>query len=320
MLQILRTAGSTGERGNVNSVATQRSIFLVSAVALVLVSALLTRPDTGADLLVAGALIVALGVPHGALDVLYLRKILRVRPTSRLLLALLGYVGVAVGVVVVWLLSPVVFLMGFLAASGFHFSGDPEEGASTLMRISVGMGVIALPSLRHGQELEYLYGLLTNPSAASVLVQISLPLAMLVVGIAVVALIVETTRKRYGNALELIGILLTATFVSPLLAFTTYFCLMHSARHILRTVELANLRWRAMLVECTLPMLSVLVVGAVAFRLSPAKGLDAKVIQILFVSLAALTAPHMIIVEPIRFRGWRVKTKTGLSDGSLRSR
>jgi membrane protein YdbS with pleckstrin-like domain len=69
--------------------------------------------------------------------------------------------------------------------------------------------------------------------------------------------------------------------------------------------EIVPISRRAFVIECILPMVAVLLVGGVAWRIQAVLPVDAKAIQILFVILAALTAPHMIIVEPFRFRGWR---------------
>jgi hypothetical protein len=48
----------------------------------------------------------------------------------------------------------------------------------------------------------------------------------------------------------------------------------------------------------------VFVSGTVAWQFRSGLTIDAKIIQILFVMLGALTVPHMIIVEPIRIKGW----------------
>lgn len=261
--------------------------------------------DQRTEIFITAALIVFLGVPHGALDVLYLRKILP-RPTpTKFVLLLLAYLAVSAAVVVLWVVSPLLFLLGFLAGAAFHFSGDPEEGASVLTRIAIGAGVVALPSLQHGPELEHLYTLLTNASVAQTVVQVSVPVALMTLVIAAIALVVEISNRRFENAFELLAVGLIATFCSPLLAFTVYFCLMHSARHILRTIKLAEMQWRALLLECVLPMVVVLVAGVIASQIKWSGSPDAKVIQIVFVILASLTAPHMILIEPIRLRGWK---------------
>lgn len=261
--------------------------------------------DQRTEIFITAALIVFLGVPHGALDVLYLRRILPQPTPTKFVLLLLAYLAVSAAVVVLWVVSPLLFLLGFLAGAAFHFSGDPEEGASIFTRIAIGAGVVALPSLRHGPELEHLYALLTNASLAQTVVQISVPVGLICLALTTIALVIEISSRRYDNALELIAIGLIATFCSPLLAFTVYFCLMHSARHILRTVKLADMQWRAVLLECVLPMVVVLVAGVIASQIKWSVSPDARVIQIVFVILASLTAPHMILIEPIRLRGWK---------------
>lgn len=287
------------------SLANQRSIFLVLAMTATAASIILPRPPANVELIVAGALIVFLGVPHGALDILYIRRVLGIRLPRQIALTLLSYVAISGLVVWLWMAAPLIFLIGFLIASGFHFSGDPDRGASPFTRVATGVGVVALPVLFHAAELQHLYSLLTNRWAAETVVQISNPLAIGVGFVGAGAIVLEIMRKHFAIAGELAGVLLLAAMAPPLLAFTIYFCLMHSARHILRTAELVPISRRAFMIECVLPMVTVLLAGCVAWQLQAVLPVDAKVIQILFVILAALTAPHMVIVEPIRFRGWR---------------
>ncbi len=98
---------------------------------------------------------------------------------------------------------------------------------------------------------------------------------------------------------------LLALLAPPLLAFTVFFCGMHGARHILRTVKYSGRPFRALLAARALaPTLGFLCVLAVAFYELRHLTWEARLIQLVFVALAALTVPHMMLVEQIRFSGW----------------
>lgn len=282
----------------------QRNVYLVAAVVFLIGSLVLPRFESNTEVIVTGALILFLGVPHGALDLLYLRKVIGVRSPVSIGLSLLAYVATSSLIVVLWLSSPLVFLVAFLILSGFHFSGDPVGKVSLLTRIAVGSGVILLPSLMHRSETEHLYGLLTSQSVAENVISVQYPLALATILIGIVALAIEIRKRNYNVAAELLIGGLLATVAPPLLAFTIYFCLMHSARHVVRTSELIRIPKRAFFLECVLPMLGVFVSGLVAWQFRSGLTIDAKIIQVLFVMLGALTVPHMIIVEPIRLKGW----------------
>lgn len=84
---------------------------------------------------------------------------------------------------------------------------------------------------------------------------------------------------------------------------------MHSARHILRTIDYSGrASLRILLAAALLPMLGVIAVSAAAWYFLRATSLDARLVQLVFVGLAALTVPHMALVERVRLAGW---TKAG---------
>ena len=286
------------------SINWQRKVFLESALVFLIASLFLPRFDSKTEVIVTGALILFLGVPHGALDLLYLRKVIGVRSRVGIALSLLAYMATSSLVVILWLTSPLLFLVAFLIISGIHFSGDPVGGVSPLTRIAIGSGVMVLPTLLHYRETEHLYALLTSQAVAETVVTLQYPLALATIIIGIMALAIEIRNRDYKTVAELLIVALLATIAPPLLAFTLYFCLMHSARHIVRTSELILLPKRALFLECVLPMLGVFVSGSVAWHFRSGLAIDTKIIQVLFVMLGALTVPHMIIVEPIRFRGW----------------
>ena len=79
---------------------------------------------------------------------------------------------------------------------------------------------------------------------------------------------------------------------------------MHGARHILRSASLMPRTGARLALECVGPMVAVVIAGALAWRFGGVMEADSGVVRILFVGLAALTAPHMALVEPVRLRGW----------------
>ena len=54
-----------------------------------------------------------------------------------------------------------------------------------------------------------------------------------------------------------------------------------------------------------LPTLATAAAVPVALHLIEGGSLDARTLQVVFIGLAALTVPHMMLIEPLRLRGWR---------------
>jgi Brp/Blh family beta-carotene 15,15'-monooxygenase len=105
--------------------------------------------------------------------------------------------------------------------------------------------------------------------------------------------------------LDIGSVILLAVAAPPLLAFTLYFCGMHSARHILRTIDYSGTFSRPLLaLSALLPMIGVLVIAVVGWEFLKGKSLDERIVQVVFVGLAALTVPHMALVERVRLSGW----------------
>ncbi len=258
-----------------------------------------------ADLPVLAALILVLGVPHGALDTIFARKLHGVRTIYGWVAFAFAYFIPVLLVVGLWQLAPMWFLIGFLLISTAHFSGDPESGTPITGRIVYGGAIIVLPALLHASEVERLFSFLVGSAAAAQIVPwLHLLARSWLIGLAAAA--IWSLRTNWLTGLEMTAVAILSVFAAPLLAFTVFFCGMHSARHILRTFRYSDQENRWSVIAAMLaPLFGVLIISAAAFSWLRNTPIETRFIQILFVGLAALTVPHMALVERVRFSGWR---------------
>lgn len=280
--------------------------FIFSAVALTAAafSLLLAPLAPQYEWLLASGLIVLLGVPHGALDPLFAHMLPQLNSRAAWLGFVALYLLLAALVVVVWWHFPLVFLIAFLAVSVLHFSGDLMAGATFSERLVYGGSVIVLPAFWHSAELTRLFAQLVGLSAA-VPVVTTLQLLAWPWLLWMMLVVVRSSRRDGRFALEILALGLLALTATPLLGFAIYFCAMHSPRHILRTWQYAGVAPRRMALVALLPLLAVLVLGLLGWYFLPPASADERTLKLLFVGLAALTLPHMVLVERVRFTGWQ---------------
>ncbi len=278
----------------------QGQLFCALALALAVASLAGARLEPRIELVVAGTLVLLLGVPHGAFDALVARKHFAVTGFKGWAWFSLRYLGLAAAVVGFWAVAPTLFLCVFLIVSALHFAGDPVAGVSGITRGLYGGAVIVLPALCHGADLQRLLGVVAGPDSAAFVVPVLSLLAAPWLAAALLACAYEFKSSRLA-ACELAGLLALFVAAPPLLAFCVFFCAMHSPRHILRTLAtLQAAEVRQALVLAAWPTLAVLLMAALLGALTSELSLEARVLQPLFVGLAALTLPHMWLLERAR--------------------
>lgn len=282
----------------------QGLIFSVLAFATAALSVFLVPMDAQQTLWLAALLIVSLGIPHGALDPIFAKELPQIKSRASWVGFVASYLLLAALVVCLWWISPALFLIGFLAISVLHFSGDPAPGATFWLRLLYGGAVIALPFLWHADEGGRLFSLLVGRDAAlPVAAGLQLIAGPWLAGLALVT--VCNGRRDWLLSLEVSAVASLALAATPLLGFAVFFCGMHSMRHILRTQKYSGLAPLRLALMAVLPMLAILLITALGWVLLPDSPIDERMLQFLFVALAALTVPHMVLVERVRFTGWQ---------------
>ena len=238
------------------------------------------------------------------MDALVARRLYGTDTASRWIAFAMAYLAAAVAVVAVWALAPAIFLAGFLVVSAAHFSADPRPRTRPLSRVLYGGAIIVLPTLSHANEVAGLFDLLAGPEAAAWITPVLQALALPWFA-ALLALAAVEARRDIVTGIELAAICVLSASAPPLIAFGVFFCVMHSVRHLLRIAAYASdLRPGALLAVGLGPMAFVLAVSAACWFLLGDLPVDARIVQLLFVGLAALTVPHMLLVERAHLSGW----------------
>jgi beta-carotene 15,15'-dioxygenase len=285
--------------------------------------ALASRPDVP---LVLQVWILALGVGlfgvlHGGLDhVVGERVFKRAFKRGWVIYFAIGYVGLAIAVMIGWWLAAPIMLLLFLAVSVVHFGlrdrGHGLQKRSIWIQFAtvtlLGATPIIIPWLAFPQEVSVLFGWLAGTPASAWQSSFHIGdsfgsmsrLPMIVVAAAMVLMLYLKSRRVLDAFawIEFLATILLFWTLPPLLAFTWYFCFLHSLRHLLALAEhLAPSReWSAVgwVVWRGLPLTIVTLAGAAAgyvwlrgFDLSEAESAT----KVIFWGLAALTFPHMLL-------------------------
>jgi Brp/Blh family beta-carotene 15,15'-monooxygenase len=259
--------------------------------------------------LAAIAAILLIGVPHGGLDGAVARRI--GWPSG--LLAWVGfnvsYVMLAGLVVWAWWLLPLLGLAVFLTISGLHFGASDiiithsvasEKSAYQWLPLIAhgGLVPIAIVNLQ-ATKVQPLFSLLVDEVGAVMLIDtleiLFLPWLLCVAAYCVYAVVNPVWRKPLLN---LVILLMLVWWLSPLISFAVYFCLWHSRSHISRiwfSIEGAKERQRSLIEAMVYSFIAW--ASALVLLLVFQDTLTRALIPVTFIGLAALTVPHMLLVD-----------------------
>lgn len=250
------------------------------------------------------AAVILLGVPHGGLDGAVARRVGWPITTNAWLSFHLIYVAIAAAVAGFWWWFPSVSLGLFLLISGLHFGLNDSRhllpstnGWAIPVLAHGGLAAIAIPGFQSEAVLP-MFTLLVGAHGASTLNQVinfALPLYLLIVVIFTVQSIREERWRL--SVVTLLSFLVLAYVLPPLISFALYFCLWHSRIHMLRTLRSIDSQdRRRSLLEALVYSVAAWSVAGLIYLFLP-MDVDSALLQLTFIGLAALTVPHMLLVD-----------------------
>ena len=260
-------------------------------------------------------LILSIGISHGSLDNLKGEKLLKIFGINNLLIFYISYILIAILVIVLWIIMPSISLIIFLIVASYHFGKEDTQFLviensylNQLLFFVKGTLIILAPIYFHFDETINIFKvLLVDNENFYIFLNFIETNKILLFGIilSTLANIILFTKnfeiKKFAIFLDYFSILIFNYYFSPLLAFTMYFCFLHSIRHIITLIlELEkndlNLGFK-MFAKKALPLtiLTISLCLIVLYFINNTYTFDSSVLKIIFIGLASLTFPHILL-------------------------
>lgn len=247
---------------------------------------------------IAWLFILGIGLPHGALDPLFAEQMRWLDNLQRRFLFFAGYLLLALVVALIWYLLPLFMLTAFLLYSAWHFGGDYVNG---FLRFTYGGLILLAPLVWAPVESSEILQAVSLGQDTTFLISVAPAIA-----IACVAILLLVYRNRnLRHWAELAVLWCCAAVLDPLFYFAVYFCCAHSLRHYRQAfTELQNhSTYRLLLTLVGFSTIAWLAGGAGYYWWLEQRGVAFS--ALVFIGLAALTVPHMVVMETYHY--WRQK-------------
>ncbi len=260
-------------------------------------------------------LILSIGVSHGSLDNLKGRKLFQILRIDNFFIFYLSYILISLIVIILWIITPSVSLMIFLIVASHHFGKEDTQfliiensNYNQLLFFLKGSLIILAPMYFHFDETISIFKLLLieNESFYEFLSFVEtneiLLYCIFLSTLSNILLFAKNFElKKFTIFFDYFSILIINYYLPPLLAFTIYFCFLHSVRHSISLMseldkdDLTN--GLSIFIRKALPLtiLTAIFCFLVLFLLNNTYDFDDSILKIIFIGLASLTFPHILL-------------------------
>ncbi len=259
--------------------------------------------------------ILIIGVSHGSLDHIKGRRLLKLFELDNIIIFYLTYILTAITIIILWILFPTFSLVIFLVIASFHFGKEDIEFLiskntylNQFLYFLKGSLIILAPMYFHFDQTVIIFKLLLveNESFYSNLSYIEtnkiLQIGIILSTLSSIFLFMKDFElKKFTIFFDYFSIVIINYYFSPLLAFTIYFCFLHSIRHSISLVfeidKNNTKRGITIFIKKALPLTILTAFFCVIsiFLLSNNYNLDSSILKVVFIGLASLTFPHILL-------------------------
>ena len=266
--------------------------------------------------------IITFGISHGALDNLKGKQLINIMGFKNIFLFYISYLAMSLLVILSWILFPTISLIIFLIVACYHFGEEDTafvleknknfkkfKKLKNFVYFSKGLLIIISPLYFHNEETVLIFKLLgANSLFISRFVDDMIwEYHKILIWVIVIGYIIcfYMSFNKKGDLLhffDFIPIIILNTVLPPLMAFTIYFCFIHSFRHSVSLIKFLDsknfVNGLKLFIIKSFPLTlitAVLFILSVYFLMNYYYVLNDAILRVIFIGLASLTFPHILL-------------------------
>ena len=254
-------------------------------------------------------LILILGISHGALDNIKGKRLLKLFGYKKTVSFYLAYIFISFLIIMLWLIFPNTVLLFFLVVAAYHFGKEDTVFPfrrkfliSECLFFLKGSAVIMTPLLFKREETNEIFRVLNfNVFEAEIFNNLFLIIMLSLSFLSSLYI----SRKKDADLkglmiMDFFSLIILNLFLSPILAFTFYFCFLHSIRHSITLIFELDKSFKSGLEKFIKKAVPLTFVTGIIFLLAiyflnNFYKLDEAIYKVIFIGLASLTFPHILL-------------------------
>ena len=254
-------------------------------------------------------LILILGISHGALDNIKGKKLFKLFGYKSSIYFYLTYILISILIILSWLVFPNTVLFIFLVVASYHFGKEDTVFSfkrkfliSEFLFFLKGSSVILVPLLLKRAETIEIFRILNfNIFENSFFTNQFLVIILFFSFMSSLYISLRKNTNLIGiMIMDFFSLLILNFFLTPILAFTLYFCFLHSIRHSIKLIFELDKSFKAGLRKFVSKAIPLTLVTGVIFLLSifflnNFYKLDEAIYKVIFIGLASLTFTHILL-------------------------
>ena len=241
-------------------------------------------------------LVAIFGLPHGALDTLEAKQNKIINNIRQFIIFKITYILIASTIFFIWNFISLIMLSSFLLISIWHFSEDWRNNIGLFDSLVIGTSVVFFPVFFNSQQVLDLYAFLSKSKNLILVVNCQVYVTYFLFFF--IVLIILKHFQNINLMLQVFIILISSYFLEPIYYFISYFCFFHSIKNYRESINKIRLKKANLIIFVN--TLTIIIVGFFLFIYYLEGELDARLSTLIFIGLASLTVPHMLLKFLIR--------------------
>mgnify|MGYP001231188862 FL=1 len=261
----------------------------------------------GSFLIISLFLILTIGISHGSLDNIKGKKLIKYFGYKSMGIFYLSYLLIGALIILIWLIFPKSLLFLFLIIAAFHFGKEDSEFINQkknfeLIYFFKGSLIITSPLFFHKEETLKIFETLNFYISNNLIISNEILFIFILLSL-ISGIILSLNKSIEAKSLLLmdyLSILILNYFLNPIIAFTIYFCFLHSIRHsisLIREINKNLTKGLPVFIKKALPLTILTIFGYVVSIsiLNNYNEFNETIYRVIFIGLASLTFPHILL-------------------------